>query len=371
MPPEAIRPRLSVVIALDDHRDQALQAVMSWLSQDSDSLAKSEIVVAGPGIEAGLEEEIRRMLRPEDRFILVPSGNVNEQLNAAAAAARAEMLLFTESHVVAEPGCLKAVFDELIHRPFRTAVLSSRGLNAGRFPDAVERIFDEELPARLAVGWNIAVIRGFFIEKSVFKQLGMFAEPYEHYSQLVLGAEMHRMGLVPRLLRNAWVRHANETAIHQLWRQLVLFGRNEVQFHADFPDAKAHKFPPTCRTWDDRLRYTRFGAAKRAVERLAESARSLIQADVTTAANALGDAVSCLPYLACGPSWARAKALAAVACAVLGLYLFAWSPRLYYSAFRSLWGRLIRYGRICELVERLKSESAPDLRVPLPKQQAA
>lgn len=348
---------LSILIALDDHRDQALSAVDSWLAQDGESLAVCQIVVAGPGDEPDIESAIRGKLRPIDRFVSTPAGNVNQQFNAAFDASSARMVLFTESHVVAEAGCLRSVLHEMRERPFRTAALSSRGLNRGRCPDAVEQIFDEELPGRLAAGWNLAVIRGFFIERALFEEAGRFAEPYEHFAQLILGVFMRQAGLQPRLLQDAWVQHANETQVGQLWRQLTLFGRNEVQFHAENPHSGVRQHLPRCHVWEDRQRYTRRGAAARAAASLREGARSLVTGDILKLSEALSVTVSSLPTMVLGPAWARGKALVGLAGTVVRLHAFAWAPKLYYKAFCAMWAGMIRYGRLTEVAARLAAEA--------------
>lgn len=360
------RVALSILIALDDHRDQALAAVGSWLAQDGEPLANCEIVVAGPGDEPDIEQTIRGILRPTDRFVSVPGGDVNQQFNAAFRASTAGMLLFTESHVVAELGCLRAIFMEMRDRPFRTAALSSRGLNPGRFPDAVERIFDEELPGRLAAGWNLAVIRGFFIERGLFERAGCFAEPYEHFAQLILGVAMQQAGLKPRLLDTAWVLHANETQVGQLWRQLTLFGRNEVQFHAENPHSPARRRLPRCHAWEDRQRFTRSGAAARAEAALRGCVERMAVGDLRNSFRSLMVALSAAPTMVLGPEWARGKTLASLAWAIVRLHCFAWAPELYYGAFRAMWGGMIRYGRLCEVAERLAAEGRRPLAVVQP-----
>src|SRR6187402_3432586 len=99
-------PRISIVVPLPDHRGHALEGIRSWLEQNVNP-CEVQVVVIHDGREPALERIMAAMLRPHDLLLSVPGGTLHDCYNAGARAAAGDLLLFTESHVKAEPNCVE------------------------------------------------------------------------------------------------------------------------------------------------------------------------------------------------------------------------------------------------------------------------
>ncbi|QDV72412.1 glycosyltransferase family A protein [Botrimarina mediterranea] len=356
---DATPPLLSVVAPLDEHRGVAIAAISSWLAQDSASLARCELIVVADGSEPELEQEISSMLRQQDRLLRSESGNLFSSYNAAAEAARAPALLFTESHVVAEEDCLSAVLREIETSDPPTAVLASGGLYAGRFPETIDRLFDDELPRRLAQGWDTMVVRGTLVKRCLWKSLGGFQDQYGHYASLLFGAAMSQAGVPSRMIEEARVLHGNEGSFAELRAPLLEFGRMEVRFRAENPHSPLLDRLPACRNWEQRAKYGRRGAAVAIGSGFAASVKALSRGRLAEAFRQAGRTLAATPNWLFGPDWAVAKARIHYRWALVRLRLFARSPTLYCKAFRDAWGGLIRCGRLVEVADQLRRAATP------------
>src|SRR5262245_8280621 len=102
------KPFISVIIPLPDHRGHAVEAIESWTEQ-SCPRGDYEIVVIIDGREPELEEKVAKLLSPHDQVLRCNEGSLHDCYNAGARAARGQVLLFTESHVKADPDCLREI----------------------------------------------------------------------------------------------------------------------------------------------------------------------------------------------------------------------------------------------------------------------
>jgi glycosyltransferase involved in cell wall biosynthesis len=355
---DAHPPQLSVVAPLDEHRGAAIAAVRSWLAQDPDALSRCELIVVADGTEPELEREVRSMLRQQDRLLRAEVGNLFSNYNAGAEAASAPMLLFTESHVVAKADCLLAVLREIERSDPPTAMLASGGLYAGRFPETIDRLFEDELPRRLAQGWDTLVVRGTLVKKSLWRSLGGFQSQYGHYTSLLFGAAMWQAGVLTRMIEEARVLHGNEGSFAELRKQLLEFGRMEVRFRADNPHSPLLDRLPVCRNWEQRSKYSRRGADGAIRSGFAATVRAIGRGRLAEALRHAGQTLAATPNWLFGPDWSVAKARVHYHWALVRLRLFAWSPTLYRKAFRDAWGGLIRYGRLLEVADQLRQSAA-------------
>ena len=99
--------RFSVIIPLEFHRGQAVRCVRGWAEGQLFPREQFEIVIASPADHPTAElDAIRGLLGPQDRLLEFDRHHDMDLCAKAAESASGEMLFFTESHCLPEPGTL-------------------------------------------------------------------------------------------------------------------------------------------------------------------------------------------------------------------------------------------------------------------------
>jgi hypothetical protein len=338
--------KLSVVVPLPDHRGHAIEAIRSWTQEQTCPRGDFEVVVIIDGREPAVEREVAALLAPHDQLVRAGQGTLHECYNAGYAAARGELLFFTESHVKAAPDCVERMLECFAAGGAECLAVASGGIDEDRFAGQEQTIYEEALPARIAGGWNLCTVRGFAVQRAAMDKAGGFAARYNHYCELLLGAALThtgaRMGYAPQ----ARVWHFNSGTIAHFALELNAFGRDEIQFRAENPDSPLLQYLGPCPLWEQRRDLPRGAALRRTLAAAAGAIRHLARGRAKQAGRELEATIRFAPCAVLGPSWLQFKAAAAVQWAILWLYLGSFSDRLYYRAFRAMWNGQIRRGRI-------------------------
>lgn len=347
--------RLSVIVPLADHRGHALEAIDSWRQQTLDR-AEYQLVVIIDGREPELERAIAPLLAPHDLLVMLPGGLLHDCYNAGAKAATGETLLFTESHVKAEPECLAQTLARLDIGDLDLIALASGGIDETRFAAQEQTIYEESLAERIEGGWNLCTVRGFALSRAAFERSGGYEGRYEHMSELALGAKLReqgvRMGYAP--LARVW--HFNGGTVETFARDLVQFGACEIRLRADQPDGPLAAALGPCPMWEERARLCTPAAWESVLSALGRAGVAALRFDLKQVGKSLEEAVRFLPFTLFGPAWLEVKAAAGLHASVVLLYLCYFSDGWYYTAFRTFWNACIRRGRAQAIVEVLRAE---------------
>lgn len=173
-----MKPTISVVIAYYDERRSA-QNIATWTQRQTLAADDFEvIVVAASGTK--VEPALSTTLREQDRLLRIDKPNPYALYCAGANAARGDILLFSEDHVIAEPNCLQSVQSFFHERNVEAATLSWGCISKTVFAKAEERYNDLDR-AQIESGsesWNRVRIRGFAIKKALYENIGGFNESY-------------------------------------------------------------------------------------------------------------------------------------------------------------------------------------------------
>lgn len=352
------RPRISIVIPLPDHRGHALEGLRSWLEQDVAS-SQTELVVIGDCREPKLERIVAPLLRSHDTLVSLPNGSLHDCYNAGAHVASADLLLFTESHVKAEPDCIQQILARLADGDLDLAALASGGINASRIAALEQTIYEEALAERIAGGWNLCTVRGFAITRSAFEQSGGFLSRYGHMAELLLGATLKHQGARLGYAPLARVSHFNDGTAAIFARELAQFGRDEILFRAELPASPLLQYLGPCPIWDAREKCRRTPACAEFGSSLAQASQGLLGLNWKKLGRGLEAAIRTFAFIAFGPAWLRWRVAARCSLAAGSLALSSVSDRWYYAAFRSFWNSAIRRGRAEAVAEWLKREADP------------
>ncbi len=245
-------PSLSVVLPLVDERKFAARAVSSWLDQRT-AAQDFELVLVSNGRRPALEQRIERLVGANDRIVPCRSTNEAVLYNAGARAARGDVLMFSEAHVLAEPGAVAA-----IRRHFATtADAAASPATAHETPTASAQLdaglFEHELPAMRALGaWRCVSLRGFAIRTPVFRALGLFDEAYGRFAETALAIHLVERGWRLGQIAGAAIRHVDTASPGHVAANLRLGAMGESAFWDRAPELARKYFGPTApsaRVW--------------------------------------------------------------------------------------------------------------------------
>jgi glycosyltransferase involved in cell wall biosynthesis len=360
-------PRISIIIPLPDHRGHALAGIGSWLQQSVDRDWVQVVVIVNGG-EPELESSVAELLGPHDLCLSLEGGSLHDCYNAGAQAAGADLLLFTESHVQAEPDCVAQVLAGLAGGDLDVAALASGGIDKNRLAAQEQTIYEEALATRIAAGWNLCTVRGFVVSRAAFDRSGGFQSRYGHFAELLLGATFKsqdaRLGYLPK----ARVAHFNDGTIEHFARELAEFGRNEIRFRATQPDSPLLTYLGPCPIWEQRETFHRGSAARAVGKALARAGRGTLQGNFKAAGRGLEAAIRAIPFVLCGPAWLRWRSAINSALTQFRLNISYLPDRWYYSSFCHFWNGEIRRGRAAAVAEWLSQRAlAPPENVATPE----
>ncbi|MDR3468479.1 MAG: glycosyltransferase [Xanthobacteraceae bacterium] len=202
------RPEITVIIPLFDARIGEEHCVASWVDQPDFPADKYEILVVSDGESEELERRIRAVLRPGDRIERHAPQKVLGLYHAGAQSANADLLLFTELHCVARPGCLKAIADYFATQEMDGACLRSEPGCLTPFAKAesikFEQYFEDWSRPR---DWRKVLVRGFAVKKTAYFKSGGFEPNTAYFGDFALGAALHANGMRLGYILDAVVLH--------------------------------------------------------------------------------------------------------------------------------------------------------------------
>ena len=155
------------------------------------------MVACPPGYPAAELDEIRRLLRPQDRLLRFDHHHDMGLCAAAAEAARGEVLFFTESHCLPEP--------ETLARADTAAAVNPEwaGFSCQSVPithNLLSRVEAEWYGRDIQFGalehpWRKVLDQCFVVRSSAYFQAGGFDAAFGHFAEWLLAARFHAQGL--------------------------------------------------------------------------------------------------------------------------------------------------------------------------------
>ena len=157
-----------------------------------------EIVVASPADHPKAElDEIQSLLGPQDRVLAFDRHHDMDLCARAAESASGEMLFFTESHCLPEPGTLASA-DAVARENTEWAGFSGRSIPiTGNLLSEIEA---EWYGPEIEFGmnehpWRKVLDQCFVVRRSAYFQAGGFDPAFGHFAEWLIAARLHALGL--------------------------------------------------------------------------------------------------------------------------------------------------------------------------------
>jgi hypothetical protein len=333
------RPRISVLLPLQDERSSALACVRAWVGQEADS-EDYEVIALAPGEDSAMEATVRPVLRAHDRWIDRPGSDEYELFDIGAAAAVGTYLFLTEAHCIPDPDCIAAILGELE----RTDADGIRGESVpeiqGPLGTLELEMFEEAQAAEEdPEHWRKILIHSLALRRDTFLEAGGTPSRYGDFCTWVLAIELHRRGASIRYSPRPRVRHAYDGDLEHVDPFVRSFRQGEVLYRSEREPEDVKEYLEWVPEWERRLEYTR-GGALRAI-------RAALALRHPSALRALSSHVL-VAALGSWPARAQARARAAVA---RRRAVQAQDPDSGRRSFREFWRQTSRRGVLDGLAE--------------------
>ena len=245
-----IKPEISIIIPLFDARIGEEDCVGSWVDQPDFAAEKYEILVISDGASEQLEERIRAVLRPGDRIERHPPQKVLGLYHVGAQTAGADLLLFTELHCVAKPGCLKAIAAYFATHEVDGACLRSEPGCLTPFAQAESIKFEQYFEEWSQPGdWRKVLVRGFAVKKSAYFKVGGFEPNTSYFGDFALSAALHANGLRLGYVPDAVVLHYYSNGFADFAPPVEARTKEECEFRLSHDPEYCHKYFDTPLDW--------------------------------------------------------------------------------------------------------------------------
>lgn len=200
--------KVSVIIAIPDHRGYAETCVESWTRKQAAGPDRYEVILVDDGSAPDLDRKLERLLRAGDRLIVHPTDCEMALYHVGATAAAGDVLFFTEPHCVAESEALAELILYLEDHDVDGCCIHSTPICANRLALMESRMYDDGFVEWSAPdSWCKVIIRGFAISTKAYTAIGGFDHRYTRFSEWLLAAELHRQGYRLGYAPGASVQH--------------------------------------------------------------------------------------------------------------------------------------------------------------------
>src|SRR5260221_5444870 len=180
-------PTISVIIPLEDHRGLAEKAIRSWSHHQTLDRQQFELVLVADHADRVHDQILKSLCIPEDLLVYTPKTNFYGLFDAAAREAHGNILLFTELHVLADPGCLAALVEFFATQSYEVACCRGIDLSENFIAQMQERLLQETFDGPLRVEfWRAILARGLAIRKHLYIAEGGFQFQLENIAVVVM-----------------------------------------------------------------------------------------------------------------------------------------------------------------------------------------
>jgi hypothetical protein len=190
--------RFSVIIPLQFHRGQAVRCVQGWAEGQLFPREQFEIVIASPAGHPTAElDEIRGLLGPQDRVLEFDRHHDMDLCAKAAESASGEVLFFTESHCLPEPGTLASA-DAVTRENPEWAGFSGRSIpiTGNLLSESEAAWYGPEIEFGMNEHpWRKVLDQCFVVRRSAYFQAGGFDPAFGHFAEWLLAARCYALGL--------------------------------------------------------------------------------------------------------------------------------------------------------------------------------
>jgi hypothetical protein len=189
---------ISVLIPLEFHRDQAVDSIGKWRREQTiDGALFEVIVIASHRSNPSDLEAVRALLGPEDRLVLTDAAHDVAQVAEAATYARADLLFFTESHVLPTPTVLAQCLELFAKHPEWAAFsCRTRGITPNRLARAEAHMYEADIQYGMTTHpWRKILDQCFVTRRAAYEAAAGFDATLGHFAEFLLAARYATLGL--------------------------------------------------------------------------------------------------------------------------------------------------------------------------------
>ncbi len=342
------RPLFSVIIALPDHRGHALDCLKGWLENQSIASPQYEIVVVGNSCHEPLAAEMSKLFRPHDRWLTVDAHEI-EMFHRGAEVAHGHWLLFTEPHVVPEPFCLWELAVFLDRQDCSGGCLRSIPGSKKVLAQMENRLYESGFRTwSQPADWRKVILRGFFIRREIYFDVGGFEYQYGRFAEWALAARLHDAGHALGFASGAVVRHFDAESIRDLFPPVWDFAQGEMAFRAENDERWCNRYFGHIPDWSNRLRERKNQARARIRVALRYAWRQFRQGSCEGRRFGrllASEAIRSLPTAIAGPKWGLFKAKCNFYLHLARVKWFHFGIEDRYRAYQKMYDGICRYAR--------------------------
>jgi len=235
-------PELTVVIPTYNRLETLREVIPSLLAQDVGA-ERYEVVVADSNSDDGTADYLAAVARDAGRVRHVPGayGGRAAARNAGIAAARGDLVLFTDADIIAAPDLLRRHLER--HREATSLAVVGMELQVGSLAE-YERLRDHPAdrrplhpPSRTRLSWLYFLTGNASVHKRDLERVGCFDESFTGYGHedLELGYRLEHAGVRLAYEPRAGNYHWHPVPYDEQKSKMTLAGRSTVRFYRKHP----------------------------------------------------------------------------------------------------------------------------------------
>ncbi|HSR51747.1 MAG TPA: glycosyltransferase family A protein [Acidobacteriota bacterium] len=255
-------PLLSVVIPLMDERGYGLRCLRGWNAQ---TLPRRhlELIVVDDGSRPDFARQVQSLLRPQDRFLQQPADDEMELYDLGCRAARGDLVLITEGHVLPEPDTAEELLRFFQDSECDAAMLDSDSIMRTEVSRMEDRDFCLWYAKRSDIAdWRRVTLRGLAVRRRELEGAGGLRPCFGRFAETALAFEMHRRGKSLGFIPAAKVHHVNSADFREMGEAVRSCARGQIAFRLETPAHEAKPFLDDIDVWTHRTLFCRPAARR-------------------------------------------------------------------------------------------------------------
>jgi hypothetical protein len=203
-------PELALVIPLEDPRGDIAEHLRTWTQGQTLPRERFQVVLGADGRHPEFERQAAAELGPQDELVSVPGASPMGLYDAAARAATAPLLVLTEAHVRADPGCLDAVVEAFADGELDVATLTNLQTASSGISPLSKRWLEQAYGEWEHAGWMRVSVTGFAVRGEVYERAGGIDARLGPFASSLLSARLDEEGARSAHLDRAVLSHELE-----------------------------------------------------------------------------------------------------------------------------------------------------------------
>jgi len=247
---------IAVVIPLEDPRGDVVEHLRTWSRDQTLPRERFQLVLGADGRHPEFERQVAAELAAQDEVVSAPGASLMGLYDAAARGARAPVLVLTEAHVRAEPGCLAAVADAFAaDGDLDFATLTNLQTASSGISPLSKRWLTEAYDEWDRAGWVRVSVTGAAIRGESYARAGGIDPRLGPFASSLLSARLHEEGARSTHLKRAVLSHELEQEMGYALELGGDFARGECVVRRERDPEFCERYFGPAGLWERRFAY--------------------------------------------------------------------------------------------------------------------